>query len=37
MNIEPVIAARFTIDDAQKAFEALAVGTHYGKIVLTID
>lgn len=36
-RIEPVIAARFTIDDAQKAFEALAVGTHYGKIVLTID
>jgi len=36
-RIEPVIAERFSLADAPKAFEALALGTHYGKIVVTID
>ena len=35
-RIEPVIAERFAFTDAKKAFEALAHGTHYGKLVIAI-
>jgi NADPH:quinone reductase-like Zn-dependent oxidoreductase len=34
--IRPVIAARFSFDDAPRAFEAMAHGTHYGKLVVRI-
>jgi NADPH:quinone reductase-like Zn-dependent oxidoreductase len=34
--VEPVIAARFSFDDAPRAFEAMAHGTHYGKIVIRV-
>jgi NADPH:quinone reductase len=36
-QIEPVIAATFSLADARKALELLATGTVQGKIVLTCD
>jgi NADPH:quinone reductase len=36
-QIEPVVAATFSLPDARKALELLATGTVQGKIVLTCD
>ena len=36
-QIEPVVAATFSLADARKALELLAAGTVEGKIVLTCD
>jgi NADPH:quinone reductase-like Zn-dependent oxidoreductase len=35
-RVQPIVAERFCFDDAPAAFEAMARGTHYGKIVLTL-
>lgn len=35
-RVEPVLAERFAFEDAPLAFEAMARGNHYGKIVLTL-
>jgi NADPH:quinone reductase-like Zn-dependent oxidoreductase len=35
-RVEPILAERFAFEDAPRAFEAMARGTHYGKIVLTL-
>ena len=36
-QIQPVVAATFSLPDARKALELLATGTVEGKIVLTCD
>jgi NADPH:quinone reductase-like Zn-dependent oxidoreductase len=35
-TLRPVIAARFSFDDTPRAFEAMAHGTQYGKIVIRV-